>query len=114
VPGWGAPVGQSSPPPNAAGNCQPTHTVVDMRRNEIGEAYCHTADEARGFIKAHGRPVHVRERCIQPESPLPESLDGLATAEVSDNWRDDLVCYIEAPTVETVRDIIAQLDLEVI
>jgi hypothetical protein len=85
-----------------------------MRHDSFGNAYCYTADEARRLIEAHGRPVYVPEPCITPERPLPGWAENAATAEIADNSDADLVCYIEAATVEAVHEIIAELDLEII
>lgn len=79
-----------------------------MRVNGFGDRYCHTADEARELIDAHDAPVYVAGAICDPEGEIG------ATAEVADSHDGDLVCYIEAPTVEAVRAIIAELGIEVL
>jgi hypothetical protein len=77
-----------------------------MRLNGFNEPYCHTADEARKLIEKHGAPVYV------PNLDPGWGTDP-ATAEIADHVTGDLVCYIEAPTVETVKAILSELNLQV-
>jgi hypothetical protein len=78
-----------------------------MRRNTFGDAYCHTADEARREIdnSENGWQVYAGE--IDP----PEDDFG-AVAEIRENVSGDLVCYIEAKTETEVQAIIDELKLE--
>jgi hypothetical protein len=77
-----------------------------MRVNGFGELYCHTANEARALIEAHGVAVYA-SGFYPREDNLP------ATAEVVDNENGEIVCLIEAPTLDDVRAIILDLGLEV-
>ena len=77
-----------------------------MRVNGFGESYCHTASEARALIEAHGAAVYA-SGFYPHEDNLP------ATAEVVDNENGEIVCLIEAPTLDDVRAIILDLGLEV-
>lgn len=78
-----------------------------MRRNAFGEAYCHTADEARTVIDASDSgwdevyAGHV------------ESPDGAihACAEIFDE-NGEVVCYIEAATVDDVEAILKVLQVD--
>lgn len=77
-----------------------------MRANKFGERYCHTADEARRIIDnlENGWDVYVAQF---------DDADGefQATAEIAENVSGDIVCYIEAPTLEQVLTIIKELKL---
>lgn len=77
-----------------------------MRYSKFGDAYCHTADEAKAVIeeKSDGA-VHVSE--IDP----PED-NFKAAAEVRENESGETVCFIEADTVEAVRTIITAAGIE--
>jgi hypothetical protein len=77
-----------------------------MRINGFGESYCHTANEARALIEAHGAAVYA-SGFYPREDNLP------ATAEVVDNESGEIVCLIEAATLDDVRAIILDLGLEV-
>lgn len=77
-----------------------------MRRNGFGEAYCHTADEARRFIdEADDEPY------LPVYPPDPPEGDFGATIEIAESGSGDNICYIEAPTVEAVQAILNELGL---
>lgn len=77
-----------------------------MRHSKFGEAYCHTAAEALPFIEAADGDVY-----LPSYPPDPPEGDFGASIEVATNGNGDLVCYIEAPTVEGVEAILRELDL---
>jgi len=77
-----------------------------MRRNAFGEAYCHTADEVRKIVDERGDQVYC------PQIDEPSSAEDMATGEVCENVSGDTVCWIEAPTVEDVRKIAREADVE--
>lgn len=79
-----------------------------VRTNGFGEKYCHTADEAHAVIAAWGKPVYVPDVWNEPVAEGEQW-----TAEIADNVDGDLVCYIEAPTVEAARAIVDELGIEV-
>ncbi len=79
-----------------------------MRTNKFGDQYCHTADEARKVIDESENGWEVYIPHIEPPA------DGeKASAEVSENGSGDLVCFIEADTVDAVKAIAAELKIEV-
>ncbi len=78
-----------------------------MRKNAFGEAYCHTAAEARHYIDEHSDDdVHVGS-IDPPEGKFK------ATAEVLTNGDGETVCHIEADTVELVRAIVIDAGIEI-
>lgn len=79
-----------------------------MRRNRIGDVYCHTADEARAYIDEHASDGVCVDKIDPPEGEFK------ACAEVLTNKRGDTVCYIEADTVEAVRAIVVEAGIEIL
>lgn len=79
-----------------------------MRTNKFGEKYYTTADEVRRKLDDHenGWEVYVSQ-IGEPEGEIG------ATAEIVENGSGDLVCYVEAPTVDAVKAIITELKLEI-
>lgn len=78
-----------------------------MRKNAFGEAYCHTAAEARHYIDEHSDgDVYVGS--IDP----PEG-EFKATAEVVSNDDGETICHIEADSVEMVRAIVMDAGIEI-
>lgn len=77
-----------------------------MRRNGFGEAYCHTADEARQIIDEHenGWEVYLGD-------VTPPDTEGKATAEILDNVSGEIVCYLEGDTIGAVRAIAQELKI---
>jgi hypothetical protein len=82
-----------------------TRRGIRMRYNQFREAYCHTADEARARIEAHGASVYA------PGDICDADGDDQATVEIADSVTGDLVCFIEAPTMEGVDAILAQIEV---
>lgn len=78
-----------------------------MRTNHFGEKYCHTAEEARQVIEDSENGWEVYAAAFsEPQD------DDKATCEIATNDDGDLVCYIEAPTLDKVREIVIELKLE--
>lgn len=77
-----------------------------MRYSGFGDAYCHTAEEARRFIEECSDEVYLPS---YPPDP-PEAGFG-ASIEIAESGSGDSVCWIEAPTVEAVDAILTELRL---
>lgn len=77
-----------------------------MRYSQFGEAYCHTADEARRYIDDCGEEVY-----LPSYPPDPPEGDFGACIEIAEGGSGDNVCFIEAPTVEAVNAILRELNL---
>lgn len=75
-----------------------------MRHSAFGEAYCHTAAEARRLIE------QADDRAYLPSYPPdPPEGDFGACIEVAESGSGDNICFIEAPTIEGVLAIIVNL-----
>lgn len=79
-----------------------------MRHGKFGDAYCHTASEVLRCCCDNADAYYVPESSIEP----PEG-EWQATAKVVDNIEGETACYIEAPTIDQVRAIIAEVGLEI-
>ena len=77
-----------------------------MRYSKFGEAYCHTADEARRIIDECDDDVYLPS--YPPDAP---EGDFGATIEIAEGGSGESVCWIEAPTVEQVDAILRELNL---
>ena len=80
-----------------------------MRRNTFGDVYCHTADE----VRRHVDEQNDADWLVYATTFDPPESTYKATCEVLKNVDGDLVCYIEADTLEQVRAIVRELRLEV-
>ena len=77
-----------------------------MRYSGFGDAYCHTAAEARKFIDECDDEVY-----LPSYPPDPPEGDFGATIEIAESGSGESVCWIEAPTVEAVDAILAKLGI---
>ena len=77
-----------------------------MRRSAFGDAYCHTADEARRLIEECSDEPYLPS---YPPDPPEEGFG--ATIEIAESGSGDSICWIEAPTVDAVDRILRELKL---
>jgi hypothetical protein len=77
-----------------------------MRHSKFGEAYCHTADEARKLIEEASDEAY-----LPSYPPDPPEGEFAASIEIAESGSGDNICFIEGPTVEAVQKILDELGL---
>lgn len=80
-----------------------------MRRNTMGEFYCHSAAELYQFLDE--REILVCDINADQIDP-PDEGTGKAACEIRSNESGDTVCFVEAETVAAVKAILDQAHIE--